>query len=126
MKGGRDPREPAIWGTTPRRRLPTPAVIAGGGLLLVLLVGGVGYLMAQLVRVLMSSGSPLGAAVCLGGVVLTGLALGIVGVRAVAARLGDGSSSRRAFTLGGLILLMALAPFLMIVVVVTLAVQAPP
>lgn len=104
-----------------KRRLSAPLLAVGGGLAAVALVIGLGYLLATLTRMLLAGGSPLGAAACLGGVVLTGIAVGIVGVRAVARRLADGSTARRAMTLGGLILLMALAPFMMIVVIVVLA-----
>lgn len=118
------PREQHVWGTTRRRRrAPALALVAGGGLALMGAVAALGYLLALLVRMLLEGGSPLGAAVCLGGVVLTGLAAGIVGVRVAARRLADGSSARRAMVLGGLVLLMALAPFTMIAIVVALALQ---
>lgn len=116
-------REPEIWGTTRRRRVPLAALVAGGGIGLVAVAIGLGSLLALLVRRLMEAGSPLGAAACLGGVMITGLAVGIVAVRAVAGRFAEGSTARRAVTLGGLALLMALAPFTMIVVVVALALQ---
>lgn len=116
-------REPEIWGMTRRRQVPLALVVLGGGLALVGTVAGLGYLLALLVRMLLAGGSPLGAAACLGGVVLTGLAAGIVGVRAAAQRLADGSTARRALILGGLVLLMALAPFTMIAIVVALALQ---
>jgi hypothetical protein len=109
-----------------KREIPTPLLIAGGGLTLVALVAGIGYLLATLVRMLLTGGNPLGAALCLGGVVLAGLAASIVAVRAAARRLADGSTARRTMTLGGLVLLMALAPFMMIVVVVVLALQGNP
>lgn len=116
-------REPRVWGTTDRRRMPLALLVAGGGLGLIALVAGLGYLLALLARLLLAGGSPLGAAACMGGVMLTGLAIGIVTVRFAARRMGEGSTNRRAATLGGLILLMALAPFLMIAVVVALALQ---
>jgi uncharacterized membrane protein YidH (DUF202 family) len=116
-------REPEIWGTTKRRRLPLALLVAGGGLGLIATAVGLGTLLAMLVRILLSTGSPLAAAACLGGVVIAGLAVGIMAVRAAARRFADGSSARRAVTLGGLVLLMALAPFMMIVVVVVLALQ---
>ena len=120
----RHKREPPVWGTTERRRrVPLPVLVAGGGLALTALVAGGGYLLAALVRALLAGGSPLGAVACLGGVMLTTLATGIVAVRLAARRMGDGSSHRRALTLGGLVLLMAMAPFLMIAVVVALALQ---
>lgn len=118
------PREQGVWGTTDRRRrVPTLALVAGGGLALMTAVAAIGYLLALLVRMLLAAGSPLGAAVCLGGVVLTGLAVGVVAVRVVARRLADGSTARRAMVLGGLVLIMALAPFTMIAIVVALALQ---
>lgn len=116
-------REPEIWGTTRRRHLPIALLVAGGGLALMALVAGLGTLLALLVRMLLEAGSPLGAAACLGAVVLTGLAIGIVAVRAAARRLTAGSTAQRAMVLGGLVLLMALAPFTMIAIVVALALQ---
>ena len=85
------PRERGVWGTTDRQhRLPTLALVVGGGLALAGAVAGSGYLLALLVRVLLDAGSPLGAAVCLGGVVLTGLAVGVVAVRVVGSWGGGG------------------------------------
>jgi thiol:disulfide interchange protein len=121
------PRERSVWGTTSRRpRLPTLLLVTGAGLALMGAVAGLGYLLALLVRMLLATGSPFGAAICLGGVVLVGLASGVVGVRVAARRLTVGSTAQRAMILGGMVLLMALAPFTMIAIVVALALQGGP
>jgi hypothetical protein len=122
-----EPRKRRVWGTTNQpQRLPALVLVIGGGLLLMSIVAGLGYLLALLVRMLLEVGSPLGAAACLGGVVLTGLATGIVAVRVASRRLTVGSTAQRAIILGGLVLIMALAPFTMIAIVVALALQGGP
>lgn len=118
------PRERSVWGTTNQRpRVPLVVLVLGGGLALIGVVAGLGYLLALLVRLLLAAGSPLGAAVCLGGVVLTGLVIGVMAVRVAARRMTVGNTAQRSMILGGLVLLMALAPFTMIAIVVALALQ---
>ncbi len=107
-----------VWGERSRRS-PLPLI----GLALVALAGvvGLGAGIAALLRAGLNGGSPLLTAICLGGVILASLGLAIVLLRAGVRRLVEGQAERRMATIGGLAVLMGLAPLLIILVVILLA-----
>jgi hypothetical protein len=91
------------------------------------LVVAVGYGLVQFLFLGLARGSPLRAALSLGGLVLLLLGAALAGTRTLARRLGDRPDTRRMLLAAAVLLLMALTPLLMIAIIifVGLAQMAP-
>lgn len=113
-------KEQPVWGTTERSDGRVWLLIGGGAVLAIAVTVGLGFAMAAMLQAGIEAETPLRAAACLGGLMLVYLSGAVFAVLAAARRFAAGSSARNAVTVGGVAVLMACAPLLMIVVLLVL------